>query len=64
MTIDDKIAHAKSLIAERERIDRELTALFGKVEQPRRGRPPKSPLSDPPITSRTEVTTPTGSDAV
>ena len=39
--IDDKIAKAKALIEERERIDRELSALFGLVEAPRRGRPRK-----------------------
>jgi len=39
--IDDKIAKAKALIEERERIDRELSALFGLAEAPRRGRPRK-----------------------
>jgi Zinc knuckle len=29
MTIDDKIARAKDLIAKREEIDKELAALFG-----------------------------------
>ena len=39
--IDAKIAKAKALIAERERIDHELLALFGETELPRRGRPRK-----------------------
>jgi hypothetical protein len=39
--IDDKIARVKALIEERERIDRELSALFGLAEAPRRGRPRK-----------------------
>jgi hypothetical protein len=37
--IDEKIARVKALIEERERIDEELSALFGLA--PRRGRPPK-----------------------
>jgi hypothetical protein len=39
--IDGKIAKAKSLIEAREQIDRELSALFGLAEAPRRGRPRK-----------------------
>jgi hypothetical protein len=39
--IDDKIAKAKALIEERERIDRELSALFGLADAPKRGRPRK-----------------------
>ena len=39
--IEDKIARAKALIEERERIDRELSALFGLTDQPKRGRPRK-----------------------
>jgi hypothetical protein len=39
--IDAKIAKAKALIAERERIDRELLDLFGETGLPRRGRPRK-----------------------
>ena len=39
--IDAKIAKAKALIAERERIDRELLELFGETALPRRGRPRK-----------------------
>jgi hypothetical protein len=41
MNIDDRIAKAKALIAERERIDRELSLLFGGPDLPRRGRPRK-----------------------
>jgi len=39
--IDEKIAKVKALIDERERIDRELSALFGLTDQPKRGRPRK-----------------------
>jgi hypothetical protein len=39
--IDEKIAKVKALIEERERIDRELSALFGLTDQPKRGRPRK-----------------------
>jgi len=39
--IDEKIAKVKALIEERERIDRELSALFGSTDQPKRGRPRK-----------------------
>jgi hypothetical protein len=44
--IDDKIAKAKALIEERERIDRELSALFGLADAPRRGRPRKDNRED------------------
>jgi hypothetical protein len=39
--IDEKIIKVKALIEERERIDRELAALFGLTDQPKRGRPRK-----------------------
>ena len=39
--IDEKITRVKALIEERERIDRELSALFGLTDQPKRGRPRK-----------------------
>jgi hypothetical protein len=39
--IDEKITKVKVLIEERERIDRELSALFGLTDQPKRGRPRK-----------------------
>jgi hypothetical protein len=39
--IDAKIAQAKALIIERERIDRELLELFGEAALPKRGRPRK-----------------------
>ena len=39
--IDEKIAKVKALIEARERIDRELSALFGLTDQPKRGRPRK-----------------------
>jgi hypothetical protein len=39
--IDEKITKVKALIEERERIDRELSALFGLADQPKRGRPRK-----------------------
>lgn len=39
--IDEKITKVKALIEERERIDRELSALFGLTDQPKRGRPKK-----------------------
>ena len=39
--IDEKIAKVKALIDERERIDRELSTLFGLTDQPKRGRPRK-----------------------
>ena len=39
--IDEKIARVKQLIQQREAIDAELAAVFGLVEQPKRGRPRK-----------------------
>jgi hypothetical protein len=39
--IEDKIAKAKALIQQREQIDRELSALFGLADAPKRGRPRK-----------------------
>lgn len=44
--IDEKIARVKKLIEQREKIDAELTALFGGTETPRRGRPRKEPAGD------------------
>lgn len=41
MTLDDAISRVKELVAERERIDRELSSLFGLIETPKRGRPRK-----------------------
>lgn len=45
--IDDKIAKVKALIDERERIDRELSALFGLTESAKRGRPRKDGREQP-----------------
>ena len=39
--IDEKIARLKSLIEQREQIDKELSELFGLTLQPKRGRPRK-----------------------
>jgi hypothetical protein len=55
--IDAKIAKAKALIAERERIDRELLDLFGDTAQPRRGRPRKDRTADTQVPALTEPPT-------
>jgi hypothetical protein len=52
--IDAKIAKAKALIAERERIDCELRELFGETALPRRGRPPKDRTSEAQASALTE----------
>jgi hypothetical protein len=39
--IDEKIARVKNLIAQREAIDAELSAIFGMTDTPKRGRPRK-----------------------
>jgi hypothetical protein len=39
--LEDRISKVKSLLEERDRIDRELAVLFGLAEQPKRGRPKK-----------------------
>jgi hypothetical protein len=37
--LEDRISKVKTLLEERERIDRELAVVFGLTEQPKRGLP-------------------------
>jgi hypothetical protein len=39
--LEDRISKVKSLLEERDRLDRELAVLFGLADQPKRGRPKK-----------------------
>lgn len=57
MTLDDTILRIKDLIGERERIDRELSVLFGLTEQPpKRGRPRKDHSETTVGTNRSDTT--------
>ena len=55
--IDEKIAKVKALIEERERIDRELSALLGLTDQRKRGRPRKDTVRDQVTEQQDDVPT-------
>jgi hypothetical protein len=61
--IEEKIARAKSLIEQREKIDAELASLFGLSDQPRRGRPRKEQGSLEGASGSNPLSQPTSAEA-